>query len=1139
MTLDEAVSRFGKDAKDKLNNPGADGQPEDQLRNPLETLIKDLAGLAGLPAGAVVLVGENSLADLMVRPDFAVTRHKALVGHIEVKAPGKGADPRRFTDKHDKAQWAKLKALPNLIYTDGQSFSLWRDGEKVSDILSLDGDLDTAGAKLKAPPALAALISDFLAWDPVPPRTPRQLAKMTARLCRLLRDEVLEELDRGAEPLHALMKDWRQLLLPDAKEAEFADGYAQAVTFGLLMARARDITLADGLDATGKTLSQTNSLIGSALKLLTEPAEDGKLLQTSMDTLVRVLDVVEWKELAKDQPEPWLYFYELFLEEYDSRLRKKTGSYYTPPEVVTEMVRLVDEALRAPDRFNRPRGLAATDVKLADPAVGTGTFLLGVLSRIADTIRDDEGPGSVPGAIQAALERLIGFELQFGPFAVAQLRLLAELIDLSLTGDETPAEREAIEAALSDGLRLYITDTLGDPDEEAAWIPHPVRAIAESRKQSNRVKRHEAITVVLGNPPYKEKAKGRGGWVESRGPGLKSPLDDWQPPADWGVGAHAKHLRNLYVYFWRWAAWKVFGGDPFRGGTDQAAADDWTRRQGIVSFITVAGFLNGPGFQKMRADLRRDADEIWVIDCSPEGHQPPVATRIFQGVQQPVCIVIALRKGPTRPETPARVRFRALPEGPRAAKFAALAAIGLDDDGWVEAPSEPRAPFLPPGEASWVGYPALEDLFVYNGSGVMTGRTWVIAPDADSLRRRWTDLITQKEPAKKSELFHPHMNGDRTLTKVVKESLEGHKHPPISVDDEKVGKDGKYMGAEPVRYAFRSFDRQWLLPDNRLINRANPALWKGHSDRQVYATGLMAHSPSAGPALTFSGLIPDLHHYKGSFGGRAFPLWQDAEATLPNVSPGLLKALGEAYGATVTAEYVMAYIAAVAAHPAYVARFRGNLKQPGLRIPVTAHGETFKKAVELGREVIWLHTFGERFSDDRPSGAPRVTDGPEPTLAKPLPKTLDEMVHELEYDPGAQRLTLGSVKVDGKFEPRFIDNVRPEVRDYEVSGKNVLDQWWSYRRKDRSKPPMGDRRPPSPLSNIQPDQWPAEYTTELLNVLRVLTRLVALEPRQADLLKTIVEGPLIEADLLMGAGALSEASAEPTVVDEDEGGGEE
>lgn len=123
----------------------------------------------------------------------------------------------------------------------------------------------------------------------------------------------------------------------------------------------------------------------------------------------------------------------------------------------------------------------------------------------------------------------------------------------------------------------------------------------------------------------------------------------------------------------------------------------------------------------------------------------------------------------------------------------------------------------------------------------------------------------------------------------------------------------------------------------------------------------------------------------------------------------------------------------------------------------------------------------------------------------------------MDYDAAARRLKIGS---------GYIANVSPAVWAYEVSGKIVLRQWWSYRRKDRSKPPMGDKRPPSPLGDIQPDVWPAEYTTELLNVLRVLTRLVALEPAQAEFLGRIVAGPTIDADVLMGAGALSDSSAD-------------
>ena len=342
-------------------------------------------------------------------------------------------------------------------------------------------------------------------------------------------------------------------------------------------------------------------------------------MKTSLATLTRVLDAVHWPAISKGDPEAWLYFYEDFLSVYDNELRKKTGSYYTPPEVVRAMVRLVDEALRSDGRFGLSEGLASADVTVADPATGTGTFLLGVLRRIAESTEADQGPGAVPGVVEAALSRLIGFEIQFGPFAVAQLRILAELQSLLDDSKATPT------------MRLFVTDTLGNPYVEEEYIPQILMPLGESRRRANEIKRQEKITVVIGNPPYKEKAKGLGGWIESgtKGSKVKAPLSQWMPPTDWNVGAHAKHLRNLYVYFWRWATWKVFGdGDPSR--IEGRERD----RKGIVSFITVAGFLNGPGFQKMRSELRRDADEIWVIDCSPEGHQPEVRTHIFQGVQR-------------------------------------------------------------------------------------------------------------------------------------------------------------------------------------------------------------------------------------------------------------------------------------------------------------------------------------------------------------------------------------------------------------------------------------------------------------------------------------------------------------------------
>ena len=151
--LEAAISAFGVAAKAKLSAVAITGGPEDQLRNPLERLFSAMAELCGQDPAKLTLIGESSLSELHTRPDFAVSYDNALIGFIEVKAPGKGADPRKFKDRHDKEQWNKLAALPNLIYTDGNSFALLRNGDFVGPVQRLEGDIESSGTSLAAPPA--------------------------------------------------------------------------------------------------------------------------------------------------------------------------------------------------------------------------------------------------------------------------------------------------------------------------------------------------------------------------------------------------------------------------------------------------------------------------------------------------------------------------------------------------------------------------------------------------------------------------------------------------------------------------------------------------------------------------------------------------------------------------------------------------------------------------------------------------------------------------------------------------------------------------------------------------------------------------------------------------------------------------
>jgi hypothetical protein len=254
-TLDDAVARFGEDVLGKLHDPSAIGEPEDQLRGPLENLITDVSALIGKAGEGIKAIGEVRLPDLMTRPDYAVTRD-GLIGFIELKAPGKGSDPAAFAAKSaDRLQWEKLKSLPNIMYTDGNGFTLWQDGKRVSSAY-MQGDVRTAGKALTADKALLHLFSAFYDWRPIEPKKPRQLAETAARLCRLLRAQVVEQLARNEPRLTSLKADWGKLLFPEADDDAFADGYAQAVTFGLLMARARDIPLTENIEPAARRFAR-------------------------------------------------------------------------------------------------------------------------------------------------------------------------------------------------------------------------------------------------------------------------------------------------------------------------------------------------------------------------------------------------------------------------------------------------------------------------------------------------------------------------------------------------------------------------------------------------------------------------------------------------------------------------------------------------------------------------------------------------------------------------------------------------------------------------------------------------------------------------------------------------------------------
>jgi hypothetical protein len=320
-----------------------------------------------------------------------------------------------------------------------------------------------------------------------------------------------------------------------------------------------------------------------------------------------------------------------------------------------------------------------------------------------------------------------------------------------------------------------------------------------------------------------------------------------------------------------------------------------------------------------------------------------------------------------------------------------------------------------------------------------------------------------------------------------------------------------------IRYAYRSFDRQAIIADGRLMSRPRPDLWRAHSQRQVYLVGLFSQPLGKGPALTSCAIIPDLDHFRGSYGAKAtIPLYRNAEATEANTLPGLLDILGKAYQRQVTPEDLLAYVYGLLAQPAFTALYAKELETRELRVPITKDAAVFAKVRDAGGQLLWMHTYGERFVPKGkrlgpvPPGAAKCT--------KPVAGGEDGYPGSFTYSEATRTLHIG----DGEFRP-----VTPEVFAFEVSGLKVVQSWLNYRMK------KGAGKKSSPLDGIRPEHWTGQFTTELLELLWVLEATVAGYPEQSKLLKAVVAGRCFIADELP---PVPDEARKPPVLHRDGGG---
>jgi hypothetical protein len=504
----------------------------------------------------------------------------------------------------------------------------------------------------------------------------------------------------------------------------------------------------------------------------------------------------------------------------------------------------------------------------------------------------------------------------------------------------------------------------------------------------------------------------------------------------------------------------------------------------------------GPGFAKFRQYLRRTADEAWIIDLSPEDHRPDVPYRIFPGNKNPVCICVLVRRGPLDEGQSADIHHIAVP-GLREVKFHVLDDLGPDSTDFAAGSRSWYEPLQPKPPEDWSAYPALSELLPWHAPGITPGRTWVYGLRPEVLRDRLERLVSASDD-EQAALFGPRPN------KVPEDKYRARVESAVW--------SLRHTTAQPEirRVAHGAFDRQYIIADDRLVDRLRLDLWEAGHERQVFVTELHTAPIREGPALLFSSLVPDKHHFMGTHGGRVFPAYRDA--TLPNFPPTLASLLARHLGTPVTAEDLLAYIAGIAGGAVYTAHFRDLLEKfRGVRIPLTRDASLWSETVELGHAVIWLHTYGERHADpsaERPYGAPRLPAHRRPHVEPAgIPHAPDEMPDLISYSPADQSLHVGA----GVIQP-----VPPEAWEYRVAGKRVIERWFRSRKLN-----PGGRRS-SDLDDIRDKWWRPEATTELLELIDVLVLLSDLDGRQAALLSQITSGPVITRGGLIREGVIRE-----------------
>lgn len=1000
---------------------------EHAYRTDLENLIKNIVP-------HIDVTNEPSNVTDCGNPDYVLTEDNIPRGFIEAKDVGKDLNDKTL----NKNQFDRYrKALDNLIITDYLWFQFFQNEELVHEIRI--GEIQNG----KVVPLtnnfsqFESLIKDFVEFVGVTIKSPQKLAKMMAGKARLLQYSLEKAITSDEETLSntelkGQYETFKNVLVHDLTPKGFSDMYAQTLAYGMFAARLHDDTLEDfSRQEAAELIPKSNPFLRKLFQEVAGPDIDDRILPV-VNNLAAVFNATDIKELLKNfgqstqANDPIIHFYETFLSEYDSKLRKARGVWYTPEPVVKFMVRAVDDILKT--EFGLSRGIADTSktkikvktdianknyksgykevekevhkVQILDPATGTGTFLAEIIKHIY------KGFSAMQGAWPSYVEkdlipRLNGFELLMASYAMAHLKL-----DLLLTETGyTPSTNQR--------FKVYLTNSLEESHPDTGTLFS--NWLSTEANEANHIKRDTPVMCVIGNPPYSGISSNDGEWISNL-------IEDYKYVDGVHINERKHWLNDDYVKFLRYGQHYIE-----KNGT------------GVLAFINPHGFLDNPTFRGMRWNLLKTYDKIYTIDLHGNSKKKETApdgsadVNVFD-IQQGVSINIFVKTGKKKANELGEVLHYDL-YGKRELKYDFLSENSLKSIGFKKLKyNDPYYFFIPKDEDGRSDYEKgfnINSLFTNSTTGIVTmGDGFIISDSKEELKYRLNDFKTN--PYTEEELKKKYNLG-KNYAKWILDNKN-------SIEDN--------VNITPVDY--RPFDKKYTVFNGQLVWRLREQTTKHIINNGLALVFARQTTTNDWSAIQIVGsMIDNRFHfsYKGIPQQASLYLYPDTkgqqtigqlEERTPNLNQEIVKEIAEKLNLNFTNEKestkdtfapidILDYIYAVLHSPTYREKYKEFLKIDFPRVPYPKDQDTFWKLVKLGGEIRQIHLLESATVEQYITQYPIAGDN---LVSRKMSKNSPGYVPNNE--------TQGKVYIN---DEQYFDNVPLVAWEFYIGGYQPAQKW--------------------------------------------------------------------------------------------------